>query len=481
MIGDLLARTREQAERSSPGVRALAWMRIARVQTALDAEGARQTLQRGLDEMPRLSGRDNEFLLQHAQCLAAAVAPDLLKEFHPSGRGFDRGLPPGFLADRLPKIMLEHGHDEAACEYLMAYDESSTFPFGIVPAVMKSCGDATRQLAVLRRTVAAWRESRGDMFIWVFQHQWNALPPEEALGVVHEIVRVTLEQPDQEVMGTFDRGGAIKITSGRQLALFHILHVLRHLDGPLAESLIASHDQLASAVRRYPNGWESIMEEVETCRKNAGGEGCGGGFIMAGSREDFPYIKALNQASQDGNFQPAMEYALERYSQDIAPGNPNQALSEFWPSTAMFRSILYHAGKRLGDDAAVYLDRIPDPDLRLFAQIELVAALAGLPEYHGTQQYRRRSPARAAVRAPVREAEPIIEADDRGGPQEPFIRCPKCKWTPRKESRWSCKCGHVWQIFDTGGACPACLYQWKITACLRCLEFSAHSDWYTQQ
>jgi len=66
-------------------------------------------------------------------------------------------------------------------------------------------------------------------------------------------------------------------------------------------------------------------------------------------------------------------------------------------------------------------------------------------------------------------------ADGTGGP---FIRCPKCGWTPRPEDRWRCSCGHSWNTFDTGGVCPRCRYQWKITKCLRCKEWSAHSDWY---
>jgi hypothetical protein len=62
-----------------------------------------------------------------------------------------------------------------------------------------------------------------------------------------------------------------------------------------------------------------------------------------------------------------MEHALERYAEDAAPGRPNQAPREFWPSAAAFRSILYAAGKRLGSGAAGYLDSIPDADLRRVA------------------------------------------------------------------------------------------------------------------
>jgi hypothetical protein len=101
---------------------------------------------------------------------------------------------------------------------------------------------------------------------------------------------------------------------------------------------------------------------------------------------------ALQHASQDGDFAAPMAYALERYREDAAPDNPNQAPREFWPSACTYRGILYHAGIRLGENAAVYLDQIPDPDLRLYAEIELAAALAGLPELQGMQMEQHRRP-----------------------------------------------------------------------------------------
>ena len=108
-------------------------------------------------------------------------------------------------------------------------------------------------------------------------------------------------------------------------------------------------------------------------------------------------MKTLLQASQDGDFHPSIDHALEQYRKDASPDNPNQVPREFWPSTCRFRGILYRAGKRLGRDAAVYLDRIPDDDLRLFAQIEFAAALAGLPELQGTQRESHRRINRPAL------------------------------------------------------------------------------------
>lgn len=63
------------------------------------------------------------------------------------------------------------------------------------------------------------------------------------------------------------------------------------------------------------------------------------------------------------------------------------------------------------------------------------------------------------------------------------IRCPKCAWQPKANSRWSCTCGHSWNTFDTGGRCPKCKKQWKDTCCQGpwvggCAQWSPHLDWY---
>jgi hypothetical protein len=72
---------------------------------------------------------------------------------------------------------------------------------------------------------------------------------------------------------------------------------------------------------------------------------------------------------------------------------------------------------------------------------------------------------------------------DASGSKPPRIRCPKCRWQPRKHDRWQCRpeCRHVWNTFDTRGVCPACGYQWTQTACPRCREWSPHADWYAAE
>ena len=78
------------------------------------------------------------------------------------------------------------------------------------------------------------------------------------------------------------------------------------------------------------------------------------------------------------------------------------------------------------------------------------------------------------------ELETDVRTGEGTGASGPRIRCPVCGWQPRAHDRWRCRCGHVWNTFDTGGVCPGCLYQWTETQCLACGRWSPHSDWYEQ-
>ena len=468
VVGELLTTTYAAALHSKRDVRAAALLRIARVQTTFDRGQARSTFEQALDEIRRISGQDGAFLLEHARLFAAAAAPDLLPSIP-----FEHHVPHHFEAENLGRTMIEHGNLEAALEFVMRYDDASTYPFPIAGMLIERV-DAQEGLALVRRAASAWREAHGDGLVSLFQYRWKLLPDQEVREIVREIVRVALDEPDKPIQATYDQEGTIKITSFREHTLFQVLHILRHLDQPLLESLLSSHPQFATAARRFPSGMDSIIQEAEE-RKKSNPSTCGG-FVMMGSSRDFPYLRALRQGSQDGDFEQAIEHAQQQYRTDTAPEDRNLAPAEFWPSASRFRSILYAAGKRLGAGASRYLDHIDDPDLRLFAQIELAAALAGLPEFRGIQREYRPRPVRARRQMPTSaEGPPVLSASGE------TIRCPKCNWVPQHNHQWRCKCGHHWNTFETAGACPACRYQWDVTACLSCGEISAHSDWYVRQ
>ena len=79
--------------------------------------------------------------------------------------------------------------------------------------------------------------------------------------------------------------------------------------------------------------------------------------------------------------------ASRLYAEDTDAESPNASPRECWPSTQEFRNALFRAGKSYGRKASSYLDRIKDPDLRLFAEIDFIAALAGLPLFAGSRRF----------------------------------------------------------------------------------------------
>jgi hypothetical protein len=333
MTNELLISAREQAEKSSPAVRAAALLRIARVQTAFDADQARSAFKVALEAIQRLPGEDGKLLLEHAELLAAAIAPDLLLEI-PRSPQFHREA----WTQKIGLIMLEHQHLDATFEYIIRYDDPSSFPFSIAGHLMRRLPADERQLALFRRATEVWREENSarqvgqrarragwpEGFIWLFRFQWKALPRQEALLVLREIVRVILDRPDTPIDATYDAEGSIRITSDREHTLFHLLPILRQLDEPLTESLVASHDQLAAALCRFPNGMESVNEEAEARRKEAseGKEDDDLGFVMDENSEEFRYFRALARASKSGDFGPPLERPLAEYRRDRDPEAP---------------------------------------------------------------------------------------------------------------------------------------------------------------
>jgi hypothetical protein len=388
MPDDLLRGPVEQAERSSAPVRAAALLRISRVETVTSPGAARKTFDGALESVRRLFGTDREFLLEQAAFIAAAVAPDLLQT--------PELAPPHSFESTLLEIMLDHGHVQDAVSRLASQDDASEFQFDMAHVLMTRVNGADAKLAVFRRAIEAWRNAPpydemrppDGTFVEVFRWEWNLLPQEEALTLVREIVRLTAEQPEQPITAKY--GPDVEITSWRAHIYFQLLDVLRRLDPQLADSLIAKNAQLKKAARRFPNGLTSMEEEAERRRLEHAPSGKPGRILME-SPEDFPYLESLHRALADGDFEPPLEYALEKYQKDSDPKSLNRAPRELWPSAAAYRTILYRAGKQLGADAAGYLERIPDEDLRLFARIELAAALAGLPEMRGvSREYRGR-------------------------------------------------------------------------------------------
>src|ERR1700722_12386967 len=124
MAEDLIAHARKRAEWSLPPVRAAARMRIARVESAIDPGQARITFEMALDEIRNLHVRERDFFFQDAQKIAAAFAPDLLREI-PTVRGAGNDFHSGTLVN----IMLQHGQIDAAFDFVNQGGSPTSFPY----------------------------------------------------------------------------------------------------------------------------------------------------------------------------------------------------------------------------------------------------------------------------------------------------------------------------------------------------------------
>jgi len=466
MPQQLLLRACQQAERSEPAVRAAALMHIARVQAPSDQVAAEHLLERGIALAKEVGSHAASLLLGNAIYLAAAVSAKHALPLYAEHRKTDP-----FRGDALGLVnaMAQHGHMDDAIAYLSDPLPGDRFPLPFVNNLASECRDDETRLKLLELAIREWRNpdpGRPDMgepfagsaFTFFFGRYWSLLPRETARPVLRELVHCALAVKSEPCRCPLtDNPEDPELASEKEHMLFQLVPALQALEPDLARSVLDTHPQLAAAARRFPLGMQSVWDgqrKYDPARDDA---------MTIGDSEVMPMTEALAT-----NFEAAFREAHRSFAEDSDPENHNEGPKECWPSAREFRNILFKAGQHQGWEAEKHLDRIPDADLRLFAQIELCAAIAGLPQMGGLTTQRRSN---CRVLSPA-------EVDQMFGAVMPGIRCPKCKWPPRTQNVWRCDCGHQWNTFDTRGLCPGCGHQWEITACFGCGVISPHAEWY---
>jgi hypothetical protein len=471
MSQQLLLAACEQAERSETAVQAAALMHIARVLARSDESSAVALLKRGLTLAKNLDAETAQLLLNNAVFLAAAVSPG--DAFHLYGdqkdereKGFGRH---GSSIVGLANAMAQHGHIGDLLGY---FDDrpGERFPLFFVGNLSRECPDDETRLKLLRLSAQAFRTQEPDdfhpherqAFGGIFARYWHLLPAGEARTLLLEIVDAVLtpeaESPRFPLTGD---PGEPKLTQQEHL-MFGLLPAIHSLEPDLSQGLFQKRPQLAKAAERHPRGMQSIWDsqpKFDRARDDS---------MTVGDSSIMPMPKAIAT-----DFKVPFREAAKLYAKDSNPTNPNTAPKDCWPSAREFRNILFKAGQHLGYGAEKYLDRISDPDLRLFAQIELCAGAEDLPQLGCFSAFR-------PSKAPPQRRLSAAELEKVFGPELPGIRCPKCQWKPRAKVLWSCKCAHRWNTFDTRGLCPGCGYQWEVTGCLQCGAMSSHLEWYVE-
>jgi hypothetical protein len=281
--------------------------------------------------------------------------------------------------------MLRHGHMADAVSYLSEPPPQEHYPFGAATEAMgRSRNNAETRRNILRAGIRARLGESGSSaqgFDTLFSISFRILPAEEAVAAVRKVARRIMEEPDGQTDARFSSGSRVaRFSSIRESRLFGIFGPLRSLDPEEADSLCRKYRQLAAAAVAFPRGYHSEATEphAENPSQESAAQYTQPDYITVGRHRLLPMPKALKT-----EFREPCDEALRLYARDTDPANPNLAPRECWPSTTEFRNILYKAGQHQGHAAARYLDRIPDRDLRLFAQIELIAGAKGLPQFGG--------------------------------------------------------------------------------------------------
>jgi hypothetical protein len=368
-----------QAEESEASVRSPALLRIARVLAKTDQAAAERLLDRGLTLLAELPDDQKAAIAPQATCLAACVAPD--RAFALLATMTDPIGTEKFLFDMV------RTHPAPAIEYLTRWSEDGQFPYGAASHAMGYAKDDDTRREILRSGLRAWHRRTDrtwysfDSLLQLLRFHWGVLPDDEGREVLRSLVGIMRELPDARLNGRFGGArGTVTFSSQRSSLLFALLGPMKRLDPALADAVMAEHPEVRRAAEIYPFGYDIEVDRRVEPRPSAEAmeqwETEWASFALGA--ELFRI-----QDERRGDFRESFDHALRALARDTDHRQPNPAPRECWPSAEDFRTILYAAGRYEGAGAARLLDRIPDPALRLFAQIEFAAALAGLDQLGG--------------------------------------------------------------------------------------------------
>jgi len=384
MPQQLLLEVIRQAEQSGPAIQAAAFVHCARVMAKFDKPAAEQLLERGISLALSLHSDERSLLLEAFPPIVAGVNPNRAVNLFTSLENAQWG------SDMLFFAMLDHGHIAEAVENLTSSRFGAAFPYSALLNAMADCRENhDAQRTMLRSAMKAIENDPsgtqgfgGHSFLQVFNLYWMLLPKEEAKTFLRALVQRMLDEQDEDGSSRF--GGLaseVRFTSMQQQKLFEVFGPLRNLDLPFAESLLKTHRELAKAVEIFPYGfseWSSSMQPPAPAPRMKD-------RLPAESMEwDFVNARWMPVAEwMKTSWEEAFSQAMVLLDVDTKPRHPNTHPHEVWPSTQEFRVLMYKAGRYEGRDAVARADRIPHPDVRLLAKIELIAGIVGLPQLGG--------------------------------------------------------------------------------------------------
>jgi len=387
----LVKRAIEQAGSRDPLVKAMVLLRAARVLAAMDKEAARQVFAEGVAAAETLRFPPEHVFNEAVQIGAVAdpIAAVALFRRLPS----EPFRPPRRMAGTmLVQSLTQSGDFESGLSLL----EDMGCDVGGAGAVVSGASDPALQRRAMAAARERWRAHRrhpdvqqhrlsGGGFFRLFSENWRKLESAEQESWLDELLLAILTDPDQ---GTNVRLGTdVELHFTRDAHLFYVLNALRALKpADQVAAILRDYPNAEDAAKIYPLGLESVMESAKAKARPAPAGLAGGfvgfGFGFTGSLRDRQLL-SVQIAAQRGDpsaVQDLLAEAHRLYREDSNADDPNLAPLVFWPSCHAYREAMYWAGDSSGKSAEPLLTEIPDPDLALFASIELAAGMLSLPQ-----------------------------------------------------------------------------------------------------
>jgi ribosomal protein S27AE len=360
-----------------PDVRGAGLMHAARVCTVLDRAEANQIFDEGVATLaPLTSGFDQRYQRWYAErvvLIGSVVRPERVHALVPVG-----GLP-GPTPVRFARSSDGGSWPCGRCGLLSGASESRGYRYpyhGAREILGLFTEDLFLQQSVLQGAYLAWQASPDPAFYRLLASHWSVLPTDELTDVLQAVLDWVHSQPEQAIQAQVC--SEITFSQEKDLRLFELLPVLRRFAQTAADALIAARPDLKRAAERFPLGIESMLDEFQRQRPavQAGSAGIGFGGQMTGEQGD--------------DIDSILDVAMRLYEVDTDQDAQNQACSECWPSTQMFRRAFHAAGVQLKESGFTLLPRVPNPAMAFFSRIALLGALAGLPELRLAQAFVRR-------------------------------------------------------------------------------------------
>ncbi len=335
---------------SDPGVRAFAYLQIARGYAPFDKSKAGAALESAFTATLADDVKNKRDLQEQILGAMAPLVPERAEELLTQ-------VPPDARREALRSLLQYYQKEkklDRAIEVINRIGQEGEFPYsaaaGIMTALPPEASDARQQLFLT--ALNAFRTGPPDRrglsfgtfeFPTMVVRFWRSLPP----AVVRQAITEILDQGEKaeragssNTLAMSSGEGTASFSSMYQYHLFQLVPILRELDPSAAEDLIKKNQDLQEQLKKYPDGIASLSPNLAGKPRTPGG----GGMSMIIGRSG----SATGAGRSSPSISPAM-LMMQRMNEIMkdAAEHPDQALANLDTLPPQYRASGYEQLARM--------------------------------------------------------------------------------------------------------------------------------------